>query len=200
MNRSESKYFHTAQLMNAALIQLLEKKEFAFITVKEICEKAGVNRSTFYLHYETVGDLLEETLENTMKEFLSRFPMSPETFVPNIPTASLNDLVLIRSEFIRPYLLFVQEHKTVYAAAYKNPNVMKTDRSFMGMSKHILKPILVRFRIPEAMQNYMIQFYVNGCAAIIREWLRKDCRDSVAEMEQVIMSCIRPESGLQSIL
>ena len=32
-----------------------------YITVKEICEKAGVNRSTFYLHYENTTDLLQET-------------------------------------------------------------------------------------------------------------------------------------------
>ena len=51
MNRSESKYFNTARLMDDALIDLLSEKEFEYITVKEICEKAGVNRSTFYLHY-----------------------------------------------------------------------------------------------------------------------------------------------------
>ena len=56
MNKAESKYYNTAILMNKALIELLNKKDFEFITVKEICEKAGVNRSTFYLHYETVND------------------------------------------------------------------------------------------------------------------------------------------------
>ena len=40
--------------MNEALLILLEKKNYEYITVKEICEKAGVNRSTFYLHYETM--------------------------------------------------------------------------------------------------------------------------------------------------
>ncbi len=52
MNKNESKYFNTALLMDEALIHLLTKKDIGYITVKEICEKAGVNRSTFYLHYE----------------------------------------------------------------------------------------------------------------------------------------------------
>ena len=43
----------TSSLMVEALLLLLEKKEYDFITVKEICEKAGVNRSTFYMHYDT---------------------------------------------------------------------------------------------------------------------------------------------------
>ena len=42
MNKKESKYFSTAAKMDAALIDLLEKKDFEYITVKEICEKAGV--------------------------------------------------------------------------------------------------------------------------------------------------------------
>ena len=63
MTKSESKYFNTAVLMDKALISILEKKDFQYISVKEICHKAGVNRSTFYLHYETIIDLLEETTE-----------------------------------------------------------------------------------------------------------------------------------------
>ena len=63
LNKSESKYYNTACLMNESLILLLEKKDYSFITVKEICEKAGVNRSTFYLHYETMNDLLSEPIE-----------------------------------------------------------------------------------------------------------------------------------------
>ena len=63
LNKSESKYYNTACLMDEALILLLEKKEYNFIMVKGICEKAGVNRSTFYLHYETIDDLLSESIE-----------------------------------------------------------------------------------------------------------------------------------------
>jgi len=47
LNKSESKYFATAARMDEAFFALLDKKNFACITVKEICETAGVNRSTF---------------------------------------------------------------------------------------------------------------------------------------------------------
>ena len=38
MNKNETKYINTAHLMNEALLILLEKKNYEFITVKEICE------------------------------------------------------------------------------------------------------------------------------------------------------------------
>ena len=50
MNKQESRYAYTASLMDEALLLLLEEKEFDRITVKELCQKAGVNRTTFYLH------------------------------------------------------------------------------------------------------------------------------------------------------
>lgn len=71
MNKNESKYFNTALLMDEALIYLLDKKDIDYITIKEICEKAGVNRSTFYLHYESIDDLLEETMQYIIKNLLN---------------------------------------------------------------------------------------------------------------------------------
>ena len=70
MNRSESKYFSTAVKMDEAFLALLEKKDFAYITVKEICAAAGVNRSTFYLHYETINDLLSDSASYINQQFL----------------------------------------------------------------------------------------------------------------------------------
>jgi AcrR family transcriptional regulator len=73
MNKQEIKYFNTASYMDEALLFLLEKKEYEFITVKEISKKAGVNRSTFYLHYETMDDLLEEAVQYVTNKFSLQF-------------------------------------------------------------------------------------------------------------------------------
>ena len=40
MNKSESRYFSTAVKMDRAFLELLDKKDLPFITVKEICERA----------------------------------------------------------------------------------------------------------------------------------------------------------------
>ena len=92
MNKSQSKYFNTACLMDKALLELLGKKDYAYITVKEICEKAGVNRSTFYLHYETVDDLLKESLLFIFSKFSEKYDSDSHI---KTDSDSLRDLYLI---------------------------------------------------------------------------------------------------------
>lgn len=192
MNKSESKYFRTALLMDEALIALLKEKEFEYITVKEICAKAGVNRSTFYLHYETTADLLAETMEYNNRQFLKQFPVTPDQFIPSIHSAPLSELVLINSENLKPYLSFIKEHKSLYQAAYKNPVAMQTGKQLDKISEYVLKPIMNRFQIPEKDQPYWIQFYIHGCKAIIQEWIERNFEDSIEDIEHIMMQCIRP--------
>ena len=102
MNKSESKYFHTALRMDEALIALLEEKDLEYITVKEICRLAGVNRSTFYLHYETIADLVEETLEMINQRFRSYFPQEEEEILGDMGSRDRDDLVLVTREYLLP--------------------------------------------------------------------------------------------------
>ena len=67
----KSRNSFSSSLMVEALLFLLEKKEYDSITVKEIWEKAGVNRSTFYMHYDTKDDLLVETMKYINARLLS---------------------------------------------------------------------------------------------------------------------------------
>ena len=100
MNKQKETYSSTAFLMDEALICLLNEKDYEYITVKEICKKAGVNRSTFYLHYESMDDLLEETLEYVNKKFLDYFEDTSD-FITNINMSSKENLYLINDKYYK---------------------------------------------------------------------------------------------------
>ena len=195
MNKSESKYFNTALRMDEALIALLEEKDLGYITVKEICRQAGVNRSTFYLHYETIADLVDEALEMINRRFLSSFPQQEEDVLGNLGSRNRDELVLVTRAYLLPYLRFIRDHKKVYRAAFRNPGSMGAHTRYGELKQHILGPILERFEIPAAHRPYYMAYYVEGIIAIIKEWLRQDCGDEVEMIAHIIESCVRPKDG-----
>lgn len=195
MNKSESKYFHTALRMNEALISLLEKKDLEFITVKEICETAGVNRSTFYLHYETLSDLMNETVEMVDKRFLSYFSQRERGALSEMNGADLKELVLVSRAYLLPYLRFIRDNKHVYRAAFRNPAGMQAYARYEYLKNHILGPSLARFQISPESRPYYIAYYVEGIIAIVKEWLRRDCIDEVESISDIIENCVRPGSA-----
>lgn len=191
MNRSESKYFATAARMDEAFLELIEKKDFAYITVKEICERAGVNRSTFYLHYETVGDLLAESARYIIDQFVAYMPHDTREFVKSLQDRPIEELYLITPEYLVPYLSYVREHRRIFRISLEKASVLQLDDAYRELNRHVLTPILNRFRVPPDEQRYLMPFYLNGLMGILREWLKDDCRDSIDYVASLIQRCIR---------
>lgn len=191
LNRSESKYFATAARMDEAFLELLEKKDFDYITVKEICERAGVNRSTFYLHYETIGDLLEECARHIINRFTEFMPYDTKEFLEKLKNRPLEELCLVTPEYLIPYLNYIKENRCVFKVTVEQFPVLRMDDAYNGLKHHILTPILERFCVSPEKQKYMIPFYINGLIAIIDEWLKDDCRDPVEQVVSVMQICIK---------
>lgn len=179
MNKYESKYFNTARLMNEALLLLLENKDYEYITVKEICSKAGVNRSTFYLHYETIDDLLQETIEYIKKQFFNSFN-GAQLNKEIINRSSLEELVLITPEYLTPYLQFLKNNKNVFILINKKPTLFNSEMIFEKMYKELFIPILNKFDVAKENQVYVFEFYFKGVFAIITKWLSLDCNSAIS--------------------
>ena len=144
LSRSESKYFATAARMDEAFLALLEKKNFAYITVKEICAAAGVNRSTFYLHYETLSDLLAESTEHMTRQFQAYMAHDSEAFIAKLRTCPQEELYLVTPEYLTPYLRYIREHRRLFRTAMENAQLLGLSAAYDRMFRHVLTPILDR--------------------------------------------------------
>ncbi len=190
MNKSESKYFNTATKMDLALISLLKKKPFEYITVSEICKTAGVNRSTFYLHYETIGDLLNETTRYLLDGFLSYFSINTKSISLDFMNCELDELVFIGDKYLTPYLTYIKDHKDVFATALLHNKTLGFEDIYKRMFERIFNPILDRFHYLANDRPYVMMYYLNGINAIIVEWLKNGCDKSTDEISKIIALCI----------
>ena len=193
MNKKESRYFSTAAKMDKALIELLENKDFEYITIKEICAKAGVNRSTFYLHYENTADLLSETTRYVVDKFLEYFldGNTPISFTPE--SCELDNLIFIRLEYVLPYLTYIKENQRIFKTSLKRFGTLGFDSCYNRMFKHIFNPILERFGVPQAKRQYVIKYYLTGITAIVIEWLENECAEPIEKIYEIIVECTSKE-------
>ena len=190
MNKSESKYFNTAIKFDKALLSLLEKKPFEYITISEICEKAEVNRSTFYLHYENTAELLKEATAYMLNDFLSYFDVDTKNITTQYKNCDLQELNFINEKYLHPYLSFIKENQQLFTAVLSQPTAFDSNMIFQKLFDNIFVPILNKFHYPKDEQRYVIMFYLNGITAIITEWLQDDCSKSVTEVSDIIYYCI----------
>ena len=179
MNKQESKYCYTASLMDEALLLLLEEKDFDRITVKELCERAGVNRTTFYLHYETMNDLLDETIAYINKKFTNS--------LSDVEIGDPRNEVLTTEKYLRPYLTLIKENKRAYIVVRKKENLFNAKNAFQGLYHTLFSPALSNFGVVEKDKKYVFAFYTQGTLAIIGTWIDGNCEDDIDEIIALIM-------------
>ena len=185
MKKNESKYFYTASLMRQALLLLLEKKDIDFISVTELTAKAGVSRSTFYLHYENMYELFEETVEALNKEFLNSFAV-----IAPLQIHSLDTSFLITEEYLIPYLNFCKQNKRVLKLVHQKPYLFHNEAVYRKMYDAIFYPAISQYITDETQKVYNLEFFTQGVAGIIRKWIELDCDTEISELILIIKNCI----------
>ena len=146
----------TKKLFASALIELMQVKPYHKITVKEICEQADLNRTTFYLHYNDISALFNEIVFD-LEEGLTRYvPSSKEE----------QDRVTIMCK----YLEFIKDNYVVYRT------LMSSDQNG-GAKTKILTDILSARKadLPvlgsQAQNKYIYPFIIDGCVSMILRWI-----------------------------
>jgi len=100
----------TEQAIQAALTKLLSNKDITEITIKELCEKADINKSTFYLHYRDIYDCADGLMNNVVNKTID--VMNPYDFT---------ELVNHLPEIMEKIMLIFSENKDLYIPFLNSP-------------------------------------------------------------------------------
>ena len=104
INKNDLRVIKTKNLLYSTLLDLLKDNSFEMIKVSDICNKAMINRSTFYAHYNDKYELLVDLI-NMIKEKL-------------INALSVNEKDILSKEYfkelIKILLLHFDQEKDIY--------------------------------------------------------------------------------------
>ena len=160
----------TKKLMRDALLELMQEKPFAQITVKDICTTADLNRTTFYLHYPNLDELLQGVEQSAYAEV--------EDYIRSI--RANNDKV----EQIASLLTYIQNNLPLFQILLLSTTGDYKER-LMSHFLLVLKPQEPASPNPEE-ETLAWSFIVNGSIGLISGWIKSDFRMSAKELAQLM--------------
>lgn len=166
----------TKQHIREALIQLLLEEKFETISVSKLCQRAGINRGTFYLHYLDKYDLIETLKEEIIAQLRKNFE----------ETTNTRDLLIANLSYLQ------QNYDLIYAVSQSHYlNFRETIREFMLsiltneqhrlQTEHFLKE---NFPISE---KYALEVFLSSIEGIISLWISSGTKETPEEMTNMIL-------------
>lgn len=172
----------TKNTIQNAFIDLLLEKDFSKITIREIAEKAQVNRGTVYFHYEDKFDLLNK-IET---QLITHLASTIEHLTPSIVLQEARDGVL--SNFSKSVFQYIESHQKVFKAllsTHSDATFAKNLRQFF-VDQFLLKYADGNFLADSPPKEYVASFAASAFLGIVEHWLTASTDDGNTAAEYYI--------------
>lgn len=147
----------TKAAIREAFLALLDKKPLEEITVTELAKEANIERKTFYLHYNNIGEIVEE-IEQIVVEMIDE---------------ATGDLPVNSREYFAQLTRIMSDNFDYFSTIMRDPKFI----SFQGRSQNILRSALMEhYRKstdldPDHLELYA-DFYAAGISSIYIHWMQ----------------------------
>ncbi|WP_321470923.1 TetR/AcrR family transcriptional regulator [uncultured Paludibaculum sp.] len=177
----------TQQLLEAALLSLIKRKEFDTISVQEIIDEANVGRATFYAHYDNKEDLLESGFNGLLADLQQR-----------------QDAARSSGSSINERLFAFSHHLLAHADEHRGAFPSMVSKRGGALIQHLLRHVIVRVvrddvkamartggtdQMPE---DAVVQFIAGGLFGLMMWWLGAKRCPSVEEMGELFRRLALP--------
>lgn len=174
--KQDARVRYTKMMIRNSLLELLSTKPIAKITVTEICERAGINRATFYAHYSDPSDLLH-SLESEIIEDVTRC-------VRPALTASGTDLKDVLTRLVE----YIGENADICSILLSD----KGDTSFQTKVVDVIEGQFMSSwasarQLSQEDAEYLYTFIALGSVGLIRKWLADGMKKPASEIADLII-------------
>ncbi|MGG3467903.1 TetR/AcrR family transcriptional regulator [Neobacillus pocheonensis] len=182
--RSEDRrVLRTKRVIRDALTELMEEKGFEGVTVRDLTEKAGINRGTFYLHYQDKYDLLEQS----EAEIINGIQMLITEFKP------IEAVRYTSQDEPFPIILKLFEYFQENASFMKVILGPKGDAAFQVKMVELIKKTFIKklaedIKIEEMLVplDFFISYVSSAHLGVIQHWLQSGMEKSPREMTLIL--------------
>ncbi|MBN2222948.1 MAG: TetR/AcrR family transcriptional regulator [Vallitaleaceae bacterium] len=164
----------TKIFLKESLIDLVCDKDLAKITIKEICERADVNRATFYAHYSDQYALFDSIKDEFVENILKQVPMNAEDERGTLE-AILNILNYLL-ENLKLSKLFLSERADV--------NFLKRIMGIVYEDVHL--KFMKFMKITETRAMFISSYVITGSVGVVQNWFENGLKQAPEEVASII--------------
>lgn len=176
----------TKQAITESFLQLLDEKPFSKITVKNIVERCGINRNTFYYHYQDIPALLEEILISRIDALVEK----------HCQIGSLEDCIAITVQY------FTENKKSVmhvYRSLPREIFIQHLNHLLMYLVREYITNISSALSIAPEDKEIIVRYFKCLLVGIFLDWL--DSGMSYDLLGDSLRVCrLQAETGLQFLI
>lgn len=178
-NRSVQK---TKRNLKNALIYFLKEKSIHQVKVKELTEKAEINRGTFYFHYSDIYELLDELENDVFTELEKMFDQYDENLSKEVTTPSLLDVL---------FLSLSEKRDIIYILLGPNGSRSFSSRIDGWVDYHSRNILKSAFPQVEAEYHRLVSaFLIRGVIGTFKTWYETGQKQSPQELAQIIKKIV----------
>lgn len=178
---------YTKSVLRESMLTKLKEKPVHRITVKELCEAAGINRGTFYSHYTDPIDLYHEMELTLIQELHSVLDAFSET------DADYEEIITEIFRYVadnkEQYMLFF--HGEFQSAGWCELITLLQNKYFHSWSAKYT-------RLSDTQTDYLLHFTSNGTIGILNKWAESGMQESPEEMGKLTSDLMM--SGLDTFM
>lgn len=164
----------TQQLLKNALIECMQKERISKISVRELCERAGINRSTFYLHYYDIYDLYN-SIKIEVIEDLNRY-------------LKQEDIVNESSSLLQVYIAilnYIKKNEELFQILLNDDNGVDFIDDIMKLAQSI--SMKSNFIFEERTEKYIEIFGIGGYTSVLKKWMNDGMIESPEFLAEFIV-------------
>lgn len=124
----------TKRAIRSAFYALIQEKPLEKITVRELAEKAEINKTTFYAHYETIYDLVRQLEQETVDEVVQNLTTAQDLL--DSPRSFIRDLYAILNEQSQDWGMFPATSMASFAQELRTAILKKAQQEGIETSRY----------------------------------------------------------------
>lgn len=188
VSASDPRVMRTRDLLRDALMKLVARKNFASLTIQEVTDLAGLNRTTFYLHYSGLAELLQDCARALFSQ------MRAEIYANEIAGFQQDSTRLV--PFVESVFHHLEKHERFYRAMLGKQGDPLFRMLFQELlSELIFEPIADQtpYKAPDDRFEMTLRFFSAGFTGIAAWWLEKGKPISAEQASRQVAKEILPD-------